>query len=128
MAVTYDLDTTGDLLTVSKIRAYINDKVEGFGPLPGSENFQDKELLLFYADEGSHIRRAVCAALEALAGAWAAYAGEHRLGPESEAFKQAEAYAQQADRGRNVYGFYKTDDDNPGSSRGIFIESLPAGS
>lgn len=127
MAVTYDLTATGDFLTVSRIRAYINDKVEGSGPLPGSENFQDAELLMFYRDEGNHIRRAVCAALEALAAAWAEYAGAHELGPESEAFKQSEAYASRAMRGREVFGYYKTDDDIPGSGRGVSIESLPPG-
>lgn len=125
MTVTFDLSATGDDLIVSKIRAYIQDKVEGEGPLPDSGNFQDDELLLFYADEDSHIKRTICAAYEALAGAWASYAGEHQLGPESEAFQQAEAYANRADQGRRVWGFNKVEADIPMSGRGISIPVLP---
>lgn len=128
MTVTYDLSATGDDLIVSRIRTYINDKVAGSGPLPDSGNFQDDEILLFYADEGNHIKRAICAAYEALAGAWAAYAGDHQLGPESEAFEQAKAYSDRAAAGRKVYGFNVTSDDTPTSGRGVSIPVLPDGS
>jgi hypothetical protein len=110
---------------VSKIRAYNGDKVENNGPLPDGSNISDEELLLFYGDEGNHIKRAVCASYEMLAGAWSAYAGEHELGPENEAFEQAKAYADRAVNGRRVWGFNKEESDTPSSNRGVWIPAQP---
>lgn len=119
MAFSYDLASSDSATAaVSQIRLEIGDTVEGSGPLPDSANLQDAELQYFYSSEGSHVKRAAAAALEALAARWAAYAGSYKLGPESEAFKQAEAYRKAAEQLRARYGF--EEDDTAQEQRGAF--------
>lgn len=104
MAFTYDLSAVGDVLVISKIRLQIGDTREDNGPRSDGSNFSDEELLALYSDEGGHVKRGAAAALEILASEWSAYAGNHKLGPESETFLQAAEYRLQAEKLRDRYG------------------------
>lgn len=127
MAFTYNLNhADAEKRTISRIRLNINDKVRDAGPLPNGTNFQDEEIGQLYSDEGSHVMRAVAAALEVLAAAWAGHAGTYRLGPESEEAKQAEVYQKQAEVLRGRYGW--PEDDEADAQRAAFVaEVRPAG-
>jgi hypothetical protein len=110
MAFNYDLSSSdGDVLTESKSRLQIGDTVENDGPRPDGRNFSQAELLALYSDEGSHVKRAAAAALEILANEWSAYAGNHKLGPESETYQQAAEYRKQAETLRERYGHGDSD-------------------
>lgn len=100
MGFTYrgDLSTNRD-----KVRFYIHDTTEDSGPLPSSGNFSDEELDGLITAEGSW-ERAVAAAFEVLAGAWAQYV-DTAIGPRREMLSQtAEQFAQQAKEWRQRHG------------------------
>lgn len=127
MAVTYDLShSDATLKATSQVRLWIADTTVSKGPLPGGANFSDEELAFFYDGEGNHVKRTVAAVMEALANAWSQHAGQYRLGPESEAYQQAEQYRAQAKIYRDRYGY--TADSTAGTQRGAFAISVkPAG-
>lgn len=62
-----------------QVRKLIPDKVEGRGPGPEGANFDDDEILDFYANEGS-VNATVAACLENLANDWASFALSERAG------------------------------------------------
>ena len=125
MAFNYDLASTDtDIKTVSRLRVVLGDMVEDRGILARGRNFQDDELLQFYADENSHRTRAVAAALEAAANAWAAHASTYRLGPESDASRQADTFRQRAMDLRQQVGYTA---DGDGDAAGFAVPVKPAG-
>lgn len=94
-----------NIITITAIRREIGDFTENDGILPGSANFQDEQLLAFYASEGSHTQRAAANALESAARLWAAQPVE-RLGNITNDPKAiADNLRQEAARLRGVYGY-----------------------
>ncbi len=87
------------------MRLLIGDSAEGDGPRPGQANFQDEDLDALLSLEGDELNRATARAYETLAAEWSRYAGTYSLGPESEASRQAEAFAARAATARALYGY-----------------------
>ena len=114
MATTFDLSSQ-DRATYrrSQLRLLIGDSAENDGPRPGQANFQDAELDAFLALEGDNLNRGAARAFEALAAEWSRYAGTYSLGPESEASRQAEAYAARAATARELYGYTTEEEGAP---------------
>lgn len=106
MATTFDLSSQ-DRATYrrSQLRLLIGDTTQDDGPRPGQTNFQDDELDALLSLEGDDLNRATARAYETLAGEWSRYAGTYSLGPESEASRQAEAFAARAATARELYGY-----------------------
>lgn len=76
MAFTYDLDETGNDLIISKIRLEIGDTIDtavtaDAGVKPDGRNFEDNELLYFYAAEASSVEGGAARACEVLGRMWA---------------------------------------------------------
>lgn len=115
MAISYDISTAA-----GRIRRLIGDTLDGSGPLPDGSNFTDDEIDAFYEDEGNHIQRAAAAGLEALANAWAAFEGRLREGPADEESLSSAAFAERAQRLRDVYGYNTADDDAAAAMAGGF--------
>jgi len=98
---TYRSDLTTDL---DRVRFAIQDTTESAGPKPAGANFDDEELTGLVTLEGTW-QRAVAAAFEALAGAWAMYA-DLWVGPRKESLSQvAERYTKLGERWREQYGY-----------------------
>ena len=98
MSFTYDLATD-----IGKTRLKVRDTAEGKGVLPGRANLSDEEIQVLLTDEGS-VGRAVAAAFELLAGAWANVSESIAAGPRNETFKQADQYRAQAKLYRARFG------------------------
>jgi hypothetical protein len=100
MALTYIGDLSTDL---DKVRFHIQDTVDGSGPKPGGDNFEDDELDGLVTIEGTW-QKAVAASFEVLSAAWSSYA-DISVGPRSEQFSQiAERYHEQAEKWRDDFG------------------------
>ena len=129
MAFTYDLQhADATIKETSLMRFWLGDNVENKGVLPNGANIQDDELAQLLAGEGGMAMRGVAAALEMLANAWAAHAGELSLGPESEVSSQAQAYAERAIQFRKTYGSTPPSSGGGSTSNGGFnIQPRPAG-
>ena len=126
MAFDYNLASAdSSILLVSRIRFGVGDSVEGAGPRPDGRNFSNEELLLLYAAEDNHQRRAEAAAFEVLAAEWSAYNGRHKLGPEDEQFDQAGAFVERAEKLRKLFG-YGSSEDMPNRG-GFSIAMRPTG-
>ena len=112
MTVSFDLESA-DWATHrrSQLRLLIGDTAEGEGPRPMGANFDDAELDAFMALEAGNLQRGVALALETLAAQWSKVAGDYRLGPESEASRQAEAFAGRAKAAREKYGYALGEED-----------------
>ncbi len=105
----------------SQLRLLIGDATENDGPRPGQANFQDNELDEILSMETDDLNRATARAFEILAGQWARYAGNYRLGPESEEMRQSTAFADRAAAIRAIYGFTTADNDG-GEADSAFVD------
>jgi hypothetical protein len=104
MAFTYVGDLSTDL---DKVRFNVQDVTSGDGPRPGKANFSDAELNGLLTVEGSW-QRAVAAAFEALASAWARYAS-YTVGPRGEQIAQiSQMYKAMASEWRGEWGYGQT--------------------
>ena len=91
MSFSYD---PADLATPpNALRSDLGDTIEGSGIMPDSSNFHDEELVRFAIEEATH-GRALARAVHVLAIRWTAYAGTLRTKNRTEAYEQAEQYAQ----------------------------------
>lgn len=100
MAFTYSDTLATDR---DKVRFYLQDVTEDSGPLPDDANFSDNEIAGLVTAEGSW-QKALAAACEALAAAWAGYA-DWQAGPRRENASQISArWAQKAKELRDQYG------------------------
>lgn len=107
MAFTYDESETADsnIMAITAIRREIGDFIENDGILPGAANFQDDQLLAFYAAENSHTQRAAANALESAARRWSTQIAE-KLGNMTQDPKTAAANLRaEAQRLRDRYGY-----------------------
>jgi len=122
MTTTLDLSSSNHAVyRRSLLRLLIGDVTEDDGPRPGKATFQDDELDTFLLLEGDHLDRAAARAFEVLAGQWARYAGNYRLGPESEEMRQSAAFADRAKDLRGIHG-YTTVDDADGAADSAIID------
>lgn len=109
MSFTYDLAGTGDDLTVAQLRLYLGDNQEDpSGILPEGRNFQDAELLKFYADADSDQTLAVILALETAANAHSASPEHVKMGTVQETGKQGLRLAERAASMRRTYGYNRS--------------------
>jgi hypothetical protein len=91
-----------------KVRRYINDTVEGSGPLPGDKNFTDDELTMILTAEGTQPgqwQRAAASCLEQLAAAWIRYPSFQGDGISISRSHIARNYQMQAEQLRKRYGY-----------------------
>lgn len=123
MAFTFDL-TSADYATHrrSQLRLLTGDRAESQGLRPGGGNFDDADLDALLALEDDNLHRAMALVFETLAAEWSAYAGEYRLGPESEASRQAAAYVGLAADARARYGYTLSDEDMAAQSGALVID------
>jgi hypothetical protein len=105
MSFTYDLATD-----IGKVRLNLGDKTSGAGPNPDGSNISDEEITALLAQEYDAssalitVQRAVAAACEMLANAWASVASSVSVGARSEANQQSVNYAARAEKIRVQYG------------------------
>ena len=100
MAFTYSDGSGADR---DNVRSAINDVTENAGPLPGQANFTDARIDALITVEGNW-RRAVAAAYETLAAAWAVYT-DVQVGSRHEmSHLIASRYDALAARWRDLYG------------------------
>lgn len=100
MAFTYNGTLTTSL---DCVRFYIQDTVSAAGPKPSDANFTDAELGGLITLEGSW-ERAVAAAFEALAAAWAKHVTFSADGVSVSQSNIAQSYQAEAAKWRKLYG------------------------
>ncbi|PJF23612.1 MAG: hypothetical protein CUN56_00165 [Phototrophicales bacterium] len=90
---------------IGKVRLFIGDTTDGKGVKPDGSNFTDAEITAFLNMEDNSVHKATAAAFEALSAMWAALAGSHKTGPQSDTNDQAAQYAFLAKMYREEYGY-----------------------
>jgi len=87
MAITYDLNGSGTVATISAIRFEIGDTSDGDGVKPNGANFTDVEISYMYGTEGNSTLAGAAHACETLARAWAR-ASDEQAGPLQRSYSQ----------------------------------------
>ena len=95
----------GDLSTdLDKVRFYLQDTTENYGPKPADANFTDGEISGLLTAEGS-VGRAVAAGFETLATAWTLHPTFSADGASVSNSEIAKGFREQAQSWRSKFGF-----------------------